>query len=715
MPEEARPCEFVVVLGLATDPPPDTTENCTATPLTPWPCEFVTRTSGAVATACPGAAVCESPSETTMLDAGGGGGGGGVGEGPDGLDEQDATSAVSVSTDAARHARLHLCPAPVLFTARPPLTAHPEPDPVRATSAPSRIRVRMKDGANPSRVTRGTCETGDPEQGARLAALAPAVRQESGEMAELVACGGASRSRAAGTSWPPQLFGSVGITTFARDDIQRERTLAAQPEFDVVAIGGGTAGLVTAAGVAGLGARAALIERDRLGGDCLWTGCVPSKALIASARLAQSFREAGRFGLEESHPEIDGGAVMASVRDVRAQIAPHDDPERFRAMGVDVVEGSAMFVSPHEVQVGDRRITARRFVIATGTRAAVPPIPGLAETGYFTHAEAFERTKLPRSLAVIGGGAIGVELAQSFRRLGVEVTLIEMLDHLLVREEPELAERLTRLLEGEGIRVLTGRVVTRVESNGSGARLHHDSPNARAGASGSAERQGESIEADEILVAVGRRPNTEDLGLEEAGVETDRGWVTVDDRLRTSQRHIFAAGDVTGGYMFTHVADHEARTIVQNALLPVKTKIDYRVIPWCTYTEPELAHVGLTEAEARHRHGDTVSSHVYDLAGLDRAIAERAATGCVKVVVDRRGRILGGHILGANAGTMISEIALAMKHGIGIGSLSSLVHPYPTMSEGVKRVADTYRRSLLGGWRKSLLDAAIKVGRVFPA
>jgi pyruvate/2-oxoglutarate dehydrogenase complex dihydrolipoamide dehydrogenase (E3) component len=488
--------------------------------------------------------------------------------------------------------------------------------------------------------------------------------------------------------------------------------LAVQPEFDVVAIGGGTAGLVTAAGVAGLGGRAALIERDRLGGDCLWTGCVPSKALISSARLAHGFGGAEAFGLPTGPGVIEGADVFASVRDVRARIAPHDDPERFRAMGVDVIEGSARFVSPREVEVGGRRVTGRRFVIATGTRASVPPIPGLAETGYFTHAEAFERTDLPRSLAVIGGGAIGVELAQSFARLGVAVTIVEMLDGLLMREEPDLAARLTSLLREEGVRVLTGRVVTRVERSGTVARLIVEPPGRdRVGPSDVPE---ESIEADEILVAAGRRPNTEDLDLDRAGVETDHGWVTVDDRLRTSQRHIFGAGDVTGGYLFTHVADHEARTIVQNALLPVRAKIDYSVIPWCTYTDPELAHVGLTEAEARERHGDVVTSHVYDLAGLDRAIAERAAVGCVKMVVGRGGTILGGHILGHGAGTMIAEVALAMKHGIKIGSLSSLVHPYPTMSEGVRRTADTYRRSLLTGWRKSVLDLAIRAGRHFP-
>lgn len=225
----------------------------------------------------------------------------------------------------------------------------------------------------------------------------------------------------------------------------------------------------------------------------------------------------------------------------------------------------------------------------------------------------------------------------------------------------------------------------------------------------------ETVEADEVLVATGRRPNTEDMGLEAAGVATERGWVTVDSKLRTSQKHIFGAGDVTGGYLFTHVADHEARTVVQNALFPVRSKINYDVIPWCTYTEPELAHVGLTEAEARDRYGSAVSAHTYDFAGLDRAIAERAAVGCTKIVTGKGGVILGGHILGSNAGTMIAEIALAMKAGIKLGTISSLVHPYPTMSEGIRRAADAYRRSQLTGWKKSLLDTALKVGRSMPA
>ena len=482
--------------------------------------------------------------------------------------------------------------------------------------------------------------------------------------------------------------------------------------FDIAAIGGGTAGLVTAAGSAGLGARVALIERERLGGDCLWTGCVPSKALISSARVAHRFRDAAAHGLADAEPGIDGADVLASVRDVRAQIEPHDDPERFRAMGVDVVEGSARFVSPHEVEVDGRRIRARRFVIATGSRAAVPPIPGLAEAGYFTHAEAFDRDTIPGSLAVVGGGPIGVELAQAFRRLGVEVTVVELLDRLMVREEPELADLLTDRLRAEGIRIRTGRIVTGVERVDDRRRVTIAPP-------GAATEDGtgagtEAFDVDEVLVAAGRAPNTEDMGLEAAGVETADGWVTVDSKLRTSRKHILAAGDVIGGFLFTHVADHEARTVVQNALFPVRAKIDYGVIPWCTYTDPELAHVGLTEAEARDQHGSAVSAHVYDIANLDRAIAERAAMGRVKIVVGKGGAILGGHVLAPTAGTMIAEISLAMKAGVKLGTLASLVHPYPTMSEGVKRTADAYRRSTLSGWRKLAVDLALRVGKTLP-
>jgi pyruvate/2-oxoglutarate dehydrogenase complex dihydrolipoamide dehydrogenase (E3) component len=473
--------------------------------------------------------------------------------------------------------------------------------------------------------------------------------------------------------------------------------------YDIIAIGGGTAGLVTAAGAAGLGARVALVERAKLGGDCLWTGCVPSKALIGSARIAQAFRDAASFGVEPAEPEVNAARVLESVREVRARIQPHDDPARFRAMGVDVIEGSARFVSPTEIEVDGRRLSGRRFLIATGSRAAVPPIKGLAETGYYTHETAFDRDTIPRSVAIVGGGAIGIEFAQAYRRLGVEVTVVEMLDQILFKEEPELATRLRVILETAGIRILTERRVQHVSREGEMARL------TVVGSAGE-----ELIEAHEVFVSTGRHPNIEDLGLDRAGVETGRTGVLVDDRLRTSRKHIFAAGDVTGGLLFTHVADHEARTVVRNALFPGLSRIRYDVIPWCTFTDPELAHVGLTEAEARERHGDRVRTFTYELRDLDRAVTDRADEGCVKLVADPRGRILGGHILASSAGTMIVEVALAMRHGIKLAALSSLVHPYPTMSEAVRRTAHEYMRSQLTGWRRTAVALALKVGRRVP-
>lgn len=478
-------------------------------------------------------------------------------------------------------------------------------------------------------------------------------------------------------------------------------------EHDLVAIGGGTAGLVTAAVAAGLGARTALVERDRLGGECLWTGCVPSKALIGSARIARALRRTGEFGLDGSLSRPDGGRILESVRQVRARIQPQDDPERFRRMGVDVVEGEARFVSDGEVEVegpdGGRRLRARRFVVATGSRPAVPSIPGLEETGYFTHETAFDRADLPPSVAILGAGPIGVEFAQAYRRLGVEVCLLEVEGRILMQEDPDIANRLQEILEHEGVRVRTGAAVSRVE------RTDGERGKARLLAA-----DGGAFEADEILVATGRRPNVESLELDRAGVDAGEEGIRVDERLRTSRRHIYAAGDVTGGLLFTHVADHEARTVVRNALFPLSARAKYDAVPWCTFTEPELARVGLTEAEARERHGDGVQAFSYDLSELDRAIADRAAEGLVKLVVDRKGRILGGHILGASAGTMIVEVALAMKHGIRVGKLSELVHPYPTMSEGVRRAADAYARSKLTPRARRWLDRWFALSRKLP-
>lgn len=486
--------------------------------------------------------------------------------------------------------------------------------------------------------------------------------------------------------------------------------------YDLVAIGGGTAGLVTAAGAAALGARTALVERDRLGGECLWTGCVPSKALIGSARLAQAFRRAGAFGLEPAEPGIgEGRGVLESVRAVRARIQPHDDPERFRAMGVDVVEGEARFLSPREIEVDGRRIRARKFVIATGSRPAVPPIEGLETTGFFTHETAFEGERLPRSVLVVGGGPIGIELAQAYRRLGATVTVVEMEDRILPREDPELSERLRRILEREGVRVRTGARVRRTERGADGEARVFTEPRSAGGDGGSEPEGADDPERCEaILVAAGRRPNVEALGLDAAGVETGPEGVRVDGHLRTRRRHILAAGDVIGGLRFTHVADHEARAAVRNALFPfppARARVDYRAVPWCTYTDPALARVGPTEAEARERLGDGVEAFAFDLEELDRAIAERAAEGFVKLVTDRRGRVLAGHVLAPDAGTLIAEVALAVKQRLRVRELSDLVHPYPTMSEAVRKAADAYYRSRLTEGTRRWLGRYFRLAR----
>ena len=483
-------------------------------------------------------------------------------------------------------------------------------------------------------------------------------------------------------------------------------TSSSEDPFDVVVVGAGTAGLVTAAGAASLGARTALLERHRLGGECLWTGCVPSKAQLASAGLAHAMRRGADFGLEAADPEPNGARVLESVREARAKIQPHDDPDRFRSMGVDVREGVAARLTPDgSVEAGGEVLQSRKVVLATGSRPAVPPVEGLEEAGYVTHEDAFDRDVLPASAVVLGGGPIGVEFAQAYRRLGVEVTLVEMEDRILPREDPELTGRLRSVLEQEGVTVLTG---TRAVAAGRRGELRALTVE-RAGEPPPGERA--TLEAEEILVATGRRPNVEDMGLEAAGVDVGPEGIVVDGALRTTRRGVFAAGDVIGGLLFTHVADHEARTVIRNALFPFTAEVDYSVVPRAVYTEPELARVGMSEAEARERHGDAVEVYSYDLEGLDRAVTDRNARGMVKLVAGPRARLLGGHVLAPRAGTLVTEIALALREGLGVGALSDLVHPYPTLSEGIRRAAHQYYRSQLTDARRRLLDGWFRLAR----
>lgn len=457
--------------------------------------------------------------------------------------------------------------------------------------------------------------------------------------------------------------------------------------FDLIAIGGGTAGLVTAAGAATLGLRVALVERESLGGDCLWTGCVPSKALIASAKLAHQMRHAERLGLEGASPAHVFNRVMERMRAARARVAQHDDPERFRRMGVDVEFGCAQFTAADRVSVDGRTLQAKRIVVATGAVPAVPPIAGLDEAGYLTHVTAFDQNTLPRRIALLGGGPIGLEFAQVYNRLGAHVTVFEMLPQLLPREEPEAAAALASVLAAEGIALHVGTKVERVERTAAG-----DKQVCARTASGEAI----AVPVDEIFVATGRRANAEGLGLERAGVAVERGAVQVDATLRSSVPGIWAAGDVAGGPQFTHVADYHAKLVLRNAVFPFSTKLDYSAVPAVTYLDPEVARVGLTEAEARQRFG-TVQVYRHEFSDLDRAIVDGHDAGFVKIVTRAGGRIVGATIVASGAGELLMPLVLALKQGIKLPKLSQLVYPYPTMSEGIKRAADTYYRHKLAG------------------
>jgi len=448
---------------------------------------------------------------------------------------------------------------------------------------------------------------------------------------------------------------------------------------DIIVIGGGTAGLVTAAGAAALGAKAALIEREALGGDCLWTGCVPSKALIAFAR---GDGEAGR-GKREGW-----GDAVAWLRSARDRIAPHDSPERFRGMGVDVILSAARLAGPERVELADRRLRAKRIVLATGSEPAAPPIPGLNDAGFLTNVTAFDQPALPARLIMLGGGPIGLELAQTYHRLGSTVTVLERLPEVLPREDPEVGRFVRERLEHEGITIVTGFAAERVTCEASLKVVH--------GA------DGRRVAGNEIFVATGRRPNTRDAEPERAGVELANGAVRVNARLETTARGIWAAGDVTGGLLFTHVADYMAKIVVRNALTPFPAKADYRVVPWVTFTDPEVARVGLTAAEAEAR-GERVATFRASFSELDRAIVDGATVGFSKVVTRPNGRILGATIVGRGAGELIMELALAMRYGITLPALAREIHPYPTMSEIVKRTADEWYRTRYTGTRAARL------------
>jgi len=446
---------------------------------------------------------------------------------------------------------------------------------------------------------------------------------------------------------------------------------------DICVIGGGSAGLSVAAGASQLGVTVALVEKGRMGGDCLNYGCVPSKALLAAGRARHAIDTSGRFGIQAGPAQVDMQQVHDHVHGVIAGIAPHDSVERFEGLGVRVVQAAARFLNARELQAGDLVIGARRFVIATGSSPLVPPIPGLDHVPYLTNESIFDLNRPIPHLLVVGGGPIGLEMAQAHARLGARVTVLEMA-RAMPKDDPELAAIVLKRLRGEGIEIHENTRVTGVEAGPDGPVVKAEN-----------EAGEQRFQGSDLLLAVGRRANVDDLNLDAAGVAYGNRGIEVDARLRTSNRRIYAIGDVAGGLQFTHVAGYHAGIVIRNALFRLPARTDDRAIPWVTYTDPELAHVGMTEAQAREAAG-AINVLRWPFTENDRARAERDVDGFVKVVTDGKGRILGASIVGTHAGELIQPWILAIANKMKIGKLAGIVAPYPTLGEVNKRAASSY-------------------------
>lgn len=460
---------------------------------------------------------------------------------------------------------------------------------------------------------------------------------------------------------------------------------------DLCVIGGGSGGLTVAASARAFGASVVLIEKAEMGGDCLNTGCVPSKALIAASRLAHVRQEAKPFGITFAAPKIDFAKVHDHVHEVIAGIAPHDSVERFEALGVTVIKDHGKFTGPKTLEAGGKIIRARRFVVATGSRAGVPPIPGLDKVQFFTNENIFDLKEKPGHLIVIGGGPIGMELAQAHVRLGARVTVVEMFDPL-GKDDPELTAIALKRIEDDGVvvRARTGIVSVEMRDDGVAVTLEKDDLK-------------ETIVGTHLLVAAGRAANVDNLGLEEARVKFDRQGIAVNKGLRSSNRRIFAIGDVAGGLQFTHVAAYHAGLVIRSALFGLPVKENRDIIPWATYTDPEIANVGLNEQMAREHFGDNFRIFRWSYAENDRARAERRTEGLVKLITDNKGKILGCGIVGAHAGELVTLFAFAVANDLKVGNLMKFVAPYPTLSEMAKRVgvefyADKLTNPWIGRW-----------------
>ncbi len=447
-------------------------------------------------------------------------------------------------------------------------------------------------------------------------------------------------------------------------------------DYDLVVIGGGSGGLVAARLARELGAKVALVDKERLGGECLYSGCVPSKTLIHIARIAHQYRLGNRQGVNSATPIVDMPRVAATIAGVIDQIG---QLEEAYVQGVTVRFGTGGFTDPHSFQIDGTMLTSKSFIIATGSHAALPAIPGIQEAGYLTNDDVFDLDRLPSSLVVVGGGPVGCELSQAFARLGSQVTLMQRGERLLPKEDPEVSLAVQAALEADGVRVLLRTRPERMARQGEQRSVTYTSIDGAPA----------TIPTDAVLIATGREPNTDGLGLELAGVNVTANGIPVDTKLRTSAANIAAIGDVIGNYRFTHVAAAEAGVAAPNMLLPpwLGRTMRYDVVPWVTFTDPEAARVGLTEAEARSRPGTAIRTLTLPFAAIDRAQTEGATTGFIKLILGSRDKILGAHIVGAHAGEMLAEVTLAMRHGLTVNDIIATIHAYPTFATGVQQAA----------------------------
>ena len=469
-------------------------------------------------------------------------------------------------------------------------------------------------------------------------------------------------------------------------------------EFDVVVIGGGAAGLTSSGIAANFGAKTMMIERNRLGGDCTWTGCVPSKALLKAGKVAHQIRKAGHYGLIDGEPEIDFKKVIKHVHEIRDDIYEDADaPENFEAMGIEVVNGMAYFTDSHSINIeldeGETRVvTSKYFFICTGASAFVPPIKGIEEVNYLTNESLFEIEELPDELVIVGAGPIGSEMAQAMNRLGSKVTVIDMADRIMVNDDQELAEMLQDKLKEEGVNYVLGAAVESINSE-----------NGRIQVKVSDDGEEKVISGTDLLMATGRRANVNGLNLEAAGIDYSVKGIKVNDKCRTNISHIYACGDVTGGYQFTHMSEHTAKVAATNALLKFPMKVDVDHVPWCTFTDPELGHVGATEKQLKEK-GEEFETYRFPFSKVDRAVTESEGEGLIKVFARKwNGKILGASVVGTNAGEMISEYAVAMKNGISLRNLADTIHPYPTYGLGARRAADQWYIKNQSEWQVKLI------------